>query len=300
MFAKLVVVLCALGAALAFKQGAPRFEMPSMNKVVGAVMAGVLASSALTMPAEAISRAEIKSLSYGQIKGSGLANRCPVTEGKDSISGGKLKITELCIEPTSWQVEEVAQDKKGNMRKEFVNTKLMTRQTYTLEGISGTMEGNPLTFKEEDGIDYAATTVQMPGGERVPFLFTVKDLVAKGNGGEIKPGFEMGGPFTVPSYRTGLFLDPKGRGTTTGYDFAGALPGLQNGVEGVGQEALFEENNKRFDVLQGDIEFQVTAVNKAEGEFSGVFVSKQPGDTDMGGKTPKSLLIKGQFFARAE
>lgn len=98
------------------------------------------------------------------------------------------------------------------------------------------MEGNPLTFKEEDGIDYAATTVQMPGGERVPFLFTVKDLVAKGNGGEIKPGFEMGGPFTVPSYRTGLFLDPKGRGTTTGYDFAGALPGLQNGVEGVGEE----------------------------------------------------------------
>ena len=107
-------------------------------------------------------------------------------------------------------------------------------------------------------------------------------------------------PFTVPSYRTGLFLDPKGRGTTTGYDFAGALPGLQNGVEGVGQEALFEENNKRFDVLSGDIEFQVTAVNKELGEFSGVFVSKQPGDTDMGGKKPKNLLIKGQFFARAE
>lgn len=107
--------------------------MPSMNKVVGAVMAGVLASSALAVPAEAISRAEIKSLSYGQIKGSGLANRCPVTEGKDSIAGSKLKITELCIEPTSWQVEEIKQDKKGNMNKEFVNTKLMTRQTYTLE-----------------------------------------------------------------------------------------------------------------------------------------------------------------------
>jgi photosystem II oxygen-evolving enhancer protein 1 len=110
----------------------------------------------------------------------------------------------------------------------------------------------------------------------------------------------MGGSFTVPSYRTGLFLDPKGRGTTTGYDFAGALPGLQNGNEGVGQEALFEENNKRFDVLSGDIEFQVTNVNAAEGEFGGVFVSKQPGDTDMGGKKPKNLLIKGQFFARAE
>ena len=34
-------------------------------------------------------------------------------------------------------------------------------------------------LKEEDGIDYAAVTVQLPGGERVPFLFTVKELVAK-------------------------------------------------------------------------------------------------------------------------
>merc|ERR1712173_454910 len=73
---------------------------------------------------------------------------------------------------------------------------------------------------EEEGIDYAATTVQLPGGERVPFLFTVKDLVAKGSGPEFKPGFQMGGDFSVPSYRTGLFLDPKGRGGVTGYDMA--------------------------------------------------------------------------------
>ena len=69
------------------------------------------------------------------------------------------------------------------------------------------------TIISKDGIDYAATTVQLPGGERVPFLFSVKDLIAKGNGPTITPGFEMGGSFTVPSYRTGLFLDPKGRGT---------------------------------------------------------------------------------------
>ena len=36
-----------------------------------------------------------------------------------------------------------------------------------------------LTFIEKDGIDYAPTTVQLPGGERVPFLFTVKNLVAQ-------------------------------------------------------------------------------------------------------------------------
>merc|ERR1711976_1090732 len=75
-----------------------------------------------------------------------------------------------------------------------------------------------IVFKEKEGIDYAATTVQLPGGERVPFLFTVKDLVAKGTAGSFKPGFQMGGDFSVPSYRTGLFLDPKGRGGTTGYD----------------------------------------------------------------------------------
>ena len=34
-------------------------------------------------------------------------------------------------------------------------------------------------FKEEDGIDYAPVTVQLPGGERVPFLFTIKELQAK-------------------------------------------------------------------------------------------------------------------------
>jgi photosystem II oxygen-evolving enhancer protein 1 len=34
-------------------------------------------------------------------------------------------------------------------------------------------------LKELDGIDYAAVTVQLPGGERVPFLFSVKELDAK-------------------------------------------------------------------------------------------------------------------------
>lgn len=58
-------------------------------------------------------------------------------------------------------------------------------------------------FQEEDGIDYAAVTVQLPGGERVPFLFTVKELNAKGS----LEGF--GGDFTVPSYRGSSFLDPK-------------------------------------------------------------------------------------------
>merc|ERR1711988_1727496 len=116
---------------------------------------------------------------------------------------------------------------------------------------------------------------QLPGGERVPFLFTVKNLVAKAdsNPSSIDPGLKLSGSFNVPSYRTGLFLDPKGRGTTTGYDQAIALPALQAG----GDEGLFSENNKM-------------------GEIGGVFVQKQPSDTDLGSKVPKELLLKGQFF----
>ena len=66
--------------------------------------------------------------------------------------------------------------KKGEPVKEFVNTKLMTRQTYTLDEVSGALEvkDGKAVFTEKDGIDYAATTVQTPGGARVPFLFTVK------------------------------------------------------------------------------------------------------------------------------
>lgn len=108
---------------------------------------------------------------------------------------------------------------------EFVPSKLMTKQTYTLTGIDGTLsaKNGGIQFEEKDGIDYAATTVQTPGGERVPFLFTVKELVASGKGTDFKPGYEFGGEFEVPSYRTGLFLDPKGRGTSTGYDYPTGL-----------------------------------------------------------------------------
>merc|ERR1712118_353556 len=99
------------------------------------------------------------------------------------------------------------------------------------------------------------STVQLPGGERVPFLFTVKNLVAKADSGaDIDAATKFSGTFKVPSYRTGLFLDPKGRGTTTGYDQAVALPAMQAG----GDEGMFKENNKKFEVLDGSIEFKVT------------------------------------------
>merc|ERR1712078_832343 len=254
----------------------------------------------MAAPAQALTKSDINSLTYLQVKGTGLANRCPEVVGEDSIkptSGQKL--VEMCIEPKAWAVEEEI-GRGGKTEKKFVNSKVMTRQTYTLDGVEGDLSnsGGSIVFSEKEGIDYAATTVQLPGGERVPFLFSVKDLVAKGNGNTFKPGFQMGGTFKTPSYRTGLFLDPKGRGGTTGYDMAVALPGLQSGEEGDAE--MFKENNKTFDIGAGRIEMEVNKVNSEESEIGGVFVASQSGDTDMGSKVPKKILTKGIFYAKVD
>merc|ERR1711979_73055 len=197
-----------------------------------------------------------------------------------------------CFEPKSFAVE--AETDKGT---EFVTTKLTTRQTYTLAFIEGSLKGNPITFQEEDGMDFAATTVKLPDGEYVPFLFSVKSLVATGDGSSFKPGFTWGGEFEVPSYRSGGFLDPKGRGMYTGYDQAVGLPASQaDGKEG--QEELFKETNKVFDIGRGAMEMEVNKVNQDNGEIGGVFVAKQPSDADMGAKEPKTVLLKGIFYGR--
>jgi photosystem II oxygen-evolving enhancer protein 1 len=303
-----VTALALLGTASAFapvpmvKKHNTQVQMSLKDSLAGAgkaAVAGALAIGLVTQPAQAITKSQLNELSYLQVKGTGLANRCPEVIGEGTITPKTgQKLVDMCIEPKAWAVEEEI-GKAGKTEKKFVTSKVMTRQTYTLDGIEGTIDNSgSIVFKEEEGIDYAATTVQLPGGERVPFLFTVKDLVAKGNGGSFKPGFQMGGDFNTPSYRTGLFLDPKGRGGTTGYDMAVALPGLQSGEEG--DDALFRENDKTFDVTQGRIEMEVNKVNPDESEIGGVFVATQLSDTDMGSKIPKKILTKGIFYARVE
>jgi len=302
---------CALGlmaTASAFSPNtsmtrSTQLQMSFKNDIANAgkiALASAVAIGVAVAPAQALTRSEVDQLSYLQVKGTGLANRCPEVKGEDTItpkSGSKL--VDICIEPKAWAVEQEI-GKGGKTEKKFVNSKVMTRQTYTLAGVEGDIEsaGGNIVFKEKEGIDYAATTVQLPGGARVPFLFSVKDLVAKGSGPTFKPGFQMGGDFSVPSYRTGLFLDPKGRGGVTGYDMAVALPGLQSGTEG--DDELFKENNKVFDVTQGRIELEVNKVNAEESEIGGVFVATQLSDTDMGSKVPQKVLTKGIFYAKID
>jgi photosystem II oxygen-evolving enhancer protein 1 len=302
-------ILAMATGASAFAPAAPARQTTAVQAKVGpaevaAAAIGIASIVGGPIASQAITTEQLGQLSYEQVKGTGLANRCPEVVGEGSLNvPGNAEIVGLCIEPKSWAVAEEKVDKKtGKVQTDFVNSKMMTRQTYSLADISGSFGGSPLTFKEEDGIDYAPTTVQLPGGERVPFLFTVKELkaVASTGGNTIKPGFEMGGKFKVPSYRTGLFLDPKGRGMTTGYDQAQALPGYQNGVDGDAE--LFNENNKKFDIGVGNIEFEVNKVNAEDGEIGGVFVSTQPPDTDLGSKdiTKHEVLSKGIWFAKVQ
>ncbi|CAK0784046.1 hypothetical protein CVIRNUC_007249 [Coccomyxa viridis] len=255
-------------------------------------MAVVLGSSLFVAGAsQALTYDELQGLTYLQVKGSGIANTCPVLEGGSSnlkdLKAGNYSMSKFCLEPTSFTVKEESQFKGGE--PEFVKTKLMTRLTYTLDEISGKFNvdgsGN-VDFKEEDGIDYAPVTVQMPGGERVPFLFTIKELQAKGSLG----GF--GGDFVVPSYRGSSFLDPKGRGGSTGYDNAVALPARSDSDE------LAKENNKSVAALKGQAVFSVAKIDPSTGEVAGVFESIQPSDTDLGSKAPKDVKITGLWYGQ--
>lgn len=258
---------------------------------VGAVFKSATALTAsvlLAGSATALTFDELQGLTYLEVKGTGLANTCPVVDVPGStvkIPAGEYALGAFCMEPTSFSVKE--ESLKGDA--EFVKTKLMTRLTYTLDGMTGNFlvgSDGSVTVKEEDGIDYAPVTVQLPGGERVPFLFTVKDLSAKGTTSQ------FGGDFTVPSYRGSSFLDPKGRGASTGYDNAVALPARSDADE------LQKENLKSVAALKGSAVFNVAKYDPVTKEVAGVFESIQPSDTDLGAKAPKDVKITGLWYAQ--
>lgn len=244
-----------------------------------------------------------QSLTYDDIVGTGLANTCPQLEetsrGSLPLEPGKsYQVTDLCMQPISYAVKEETSNKRK--AAEFVPGKLMTRKTSSLDSVSGTLTVNAdgsLTFVEEDGFDFQASTVQLPGGERFPFLFTIKGLVAntESNLNAISSSTDFEGDFRVPSYRTSNFLDPKGRGLATGYDSAVALL-AQAGDEG----ELVKENVKKFDVGQGHLSLQVSKVDSRTGEFGGTFESIQPTETDMGSRQPTDIRIRGIFYARLQ
>jgi photosystem II oxygen-evolving enhancer protein 1 len=241
-------------------------------------------------------------LTYEQVRGTGLANTCPQLEdtrrGSIPLERGKeYVITELCMEPTNFFVKEESTNKRKEA--EFIAGKPMTRLTSSLDQVSGSLKvenDGSLTFTEKEGFDFQAVTVKLPSGELVPFLFTIKGLVASTSPGfdGINTSTDFEGEYRVPSYRTSNFLDPKGRGLTAGYDNAVALPSRAD------SEEILKENLKQFNTGTGKVSLQVAKINGATGEIAGTFESLQPSDTDMGSKEPVDVKIRGLFYARVE
>lgn len=258
--------------------------------------------SVLTACSEGPATASNVPLTYDQIRNTGLANNCPIlaetSRGAIPLESGKSYVlTDLCLQPISFFVKEEPTNKR--QQAEFVPGKLLTRYTSTLTQIQGQLQpasDGSLSFVEKDGIDFQAITVQLPGGERVPFLFTIKDLVAKSQAGldGISTSTDFQGQFKVPSYRSAGFLDPKGRGEATGYDNAVAMPGRADVDE------LNRTNVKRTDLGKGHISLQISKVDNASGEVAGIFESEQPSDTDLGAKEALEVKIRGVFYARVQ
>lgn len=246
--------------------------------------------------------ASVETLTYDQIRGTGLANKCPqlseTSRGSIPLSSGdSLVIKELCLEPTTYFVKEEPTNKR--QKPEFVQGKVLTRKTSSLDQIQGDLilnDDGSLTFNEKDGFDFQAITVKLPGGESIPFLFTVKGLVAQSQPGltSINTSTDFKGSFRVPSYRGATFLDPKGRGVASGYDNAVALPAHSD------EEELKTANVKRVEVLEGNIAMSIAKVNSSSGEIAGTFESIQPSDTDLGADEPKEVKVRGVFYGRIE
>ena len=244
------------------------------------------------------STANPQDLTYDEILNTGIANNCPqiseFTRGSLAIEPGQTYfVDDLCLQPQEYFVKEEPVNKR--QEAEYVPGKLLTRYTTSLEQISGNItvdEEGVVTFKEKGGIDFQPVTVQLPGGEQVPFFFTIKNLVGKTEPGfnSINTSIDFVGDFRVPSYRGATFLDPKGRGLATGYDNAVALPATADKED--------YANVKQTPIGKGSISLQVTKVDKETGEISGVFESEKPSDTDLGAKEPDDVKIRGIFYAR--
>jgi photosystem II oxygen-evolving enhancer protein 1 len=256
----------------------------------------------LTACSEGPANATNAPLTYDQIRNTGLANNCPqlaeTTRGSIPLdSSQSYVLLDLCLQPTTFFVKEEPANKR--QEAEYVPGKLLTRLTSSLDQVRGDLkfdENGSLIFIEKEGIDFQPITVQLPGGERVPFLFTIKNLVAKSQPGvdSINTSTDFEGRFNVPSYRGAVFLDPKGRGVAAGYDNAVALPSQADKTD------LTRANVKRVETLPGSISLQVAKVDSRSGEIAGTFESEQPSDTDLGADDPEEVKIRGIFYARIE
>lgn len=79
----------------------------------------------------------LNALTYKEVKGSGIAATCPVISpgpGSSDMPAGTYQIEQFCLEPTAFYVREEGED-------DFDPTKVLTRQTYTLDMVGSRAAG---------------------------------------------------------------------------------------------------------------------------------------------------------------
>jgi photosystem II oxygen-evolving enhancer protein 1 len=239
---------------------------------------------------------------YDEIRNTGFANQCPqiseTSRGTIPIEKNKsYTIIDFCVQPTTFFVKEESTNKR--QEAEYISAKALTRFTSSLEQITNDLvlgDDGSFTLKEQFGIDFQPITVQLPGGEQVPFFFTIKELVAQSQTGldSLTTSTDFSGNYIVPSYRSAAFLDPKGRGEATGYDNAVALPSSGD------TEDYQRANVKKTGVREGTMKLQVSKINSVTGEIAGIFESEQPSDTDLGAREALDVRVRGLFYGRVQ
>jgi len=239
-----------------------------------------------------------RSLTYDQIRGTGLANQCPdvvSSRGRGIIpieSGQTAQITEMCLQPTSFFVKEESNNKRK--KPEFVASKLMTRATSSIDYVKALVTSLPdgsLKLQEQEGLDYQPITVQMPGGERVAILFSIKgySAVSQSGLGGITTSTDFEGETDIPTYRGANFIDPKGRGLAIGYDAAEALPAKRDS---------YKKSTKDDRTSKGKLSLQISKINSITGEIAGTFETEQNSGTDLGAVEAKEVIIRGVFYGK--
>ncbi len=237
-------------------------------------------------------------LTYDQIRNTGKASLCPTVpdsaRGRIEVPvGGSLRLTEVCFQPVQLEVEE----EKRNGEKEFLVAKPIMLYAATIGPVKGqvkALDSQTLEFDVLDGITAQPTTAQMPRRELVPLLFSVKELKAfsKGQENAISSASDFSGEFLVPGYRNSQFLDPRARGTATGYEVA---VGLQ-----AAQSEYGEGSDKSDALFTGNLSINIARVDDTTGEMSGSFVSLQPSSDEQGTLEIKTVRIQGLFYGRVD
>ena len=142
-------------------------------------------------------------VTYDDIHNTGKANDCPTIgdSARGSIpltAGGSYELREICMHP----VQVYAKEEPKNIRQqaEFVEGKILTRYTSSLDSVFGDLKvtESGLQFQEKGGIDFQPITVLVPGGEEFPFTFSSKSLNATAEGSALTTSTDFEGTYRTP------------------------------------------------------------------------------------------------------